>query len=195
MRFGGLIAKRWPIVGGVLLVAGVALWVWSPWLPREREPVYRGQPLSHWLAMRSPPPPELLGMDPSNAAPLLVRALKRDSWAGAACYRSLLWPNLPAALKQHLPAPSPGNITVRGNAAFYFFHMKSTGPATNEVKRALIRALRQDDDRIVRCNVLRALGELGRADAVIGGELARSLQDKDRWVREAATNALLKLDP
>ena len=44
MKTGGLIAKRWPVVGGFLLVAalGGLLW-WSPWEARERpEPVYEG---------------------------------------------------------------------------------------------------------------------------------------------------------
>ena len=43
--------NRLYLVGGVLLVAVTALWVWSPWEPRQ--PVYDGKPLSYWLA--SPP--------------------------------------------------------------------------------------------------------------------------------------------
>jgi hypothetical protein len=144
--------------------------------------------------MKSPPPPSLLGMDVSNTAPLLVSALKRDPWVGAAFYRKVLWPKLPLSAQQHLPKPSAGNATVRGNAGFYFFHLKTTGPATNLVIRELTRALNDDDVSAVRINAARALGEIGTGNRTASAALVRALRDQDRSVRQSATNALLKLD-
>jgi hypothetical protein len=49
VKAGEVIAKRWPVVGGVLLVAaaGGALWLAS--LNHEPEPVYNGMRISYWL--------------------------------------------------------------------------------------------------------------------------------------------------
>ena len=224
MRTGGLIAKRCAVVGGVLLVATVAaLWVWAPWEPRE--PVYDGKRLSYWLTDHGGNPSERGLLEDSNAVPILIKALKRDGWIGAAVYRQQLWPRLPVMMQRRLPSP-PGNAGIRRRAAFLLGEMRPTSKA---VKWGLIRALREDQDLTVRSlaaeglfnvgegdsAVVRAmveavqedknadtrklaaevLGRIGAGNRACVAALVGALEDKDLWIRRYVTNALLKLDP
>ena len=82
VKTGGLIAKRWPVVCGVLLVAAVVglLW-WSPWEPPD--PVYKGRRLSIWLKHNRgslEDATEAVRQAGTNAIPTLLRMLRaRDS--------------------------------------------------------------------------------------------------------------------
>ena len=207
VRIGGLIAKRWPVVVGVLLVAAaVALLWWLPWGPPE--PVYEGHPISYWLAaqagvsksipggavMRIPSPPSSL-LNDSNAVPFLMKASERDSWFGAACYRKWLWPKLPTWLKKHLPAPPSPEVYARIDAMWLLADM---WPVAKPSIPVLVRALREKEEALsfrVRYVAAAALGRLGEGDRRAIAAVTEALNDNDHLVRNAATNALLKLDP
>ncbi len=217
MRFGGLIAARWPVACGVVLVAAVSglLW-WSPW--EVREPVYFGKPITYWLdhttyptnaplvvprgitfrysyptamhAVRGSAWIDLVRVDRSNAVPVLIRALRQDTSLGAATYREWLWPRLPTALRQHLPSPSRSMNRPR-TAAFLLSDMDTDAkPAIP----ALIRELKKNSDATVRIETVWALWRLGEGDTNVSAALTWALQDKDKVVRMYATNALLYLD-
>jgi hypothetical protein len=184
-------------VCGALLVAaaGVLLW-WLAWEPPE--PVYDGKPLSYWLTKVNfatgylPPLPRRLLVD-SNAVPFLTQAVKRDSWFGAAFYRNEVWARLPLAIQKHLPhADRPEAHTRRMMAANILWRM---GPVATSAGPALVTALKHDNAWDVRYYAAQALGSLGKGDSAVTGALGEALNDKDRGVRIASTNALLKLDP
>jgi HEAT repeat protein len=88
MKAGELMAKRLPVVLGILLVAAVG---WASWqaLRQPREPVYRGKPLSSWLkAYENPVTPEVeaqadaaVRQAGTNAIPILVRLLRVEDSA------------------------------------------------------------------------------------------------------------------
>ena len=240
VRFGGLTAKRWPVVGGVLLVLALAVAfgvcsVFKLLRPMPPEPVYDRQPLSYWLTRRLPPPlsplaqfllnptntnPDLpriqaqnwetdskdpvpfltrasigdpppgLVSDP-NAVPFLIEALKPDSWVGAAIYRKQVWPRMPPCIQKRLPFPADRR-DVRGRAAFFLSCME---PIAKPAIPALIRALKKDDEYVVRCYAVKLLGDVGGRNSTVVTALTSALSDNYVNVRYAATNALLKLDP
>ena len=190
VRAGKLIAKRWPVVCGVLLVAAVGglLW-WSPWVPRE--PVYEGKPLSHHLTsfeMWTVPPPDELAID-SNAVPFLIKALKRDTWSGAAYYRKQLWPRLPVALKRHLPPPTDhADIRCPAAMALDAGHDRRAVPA-------FVKALQEDDSSAVRGMAASYLGYLAvKEDRAVIAALAAAANDhRDGSVQSQAADALWRL--
>ena len=189
VRIGGLMAKRWRVVCGALLVAaaGALLW-WSPWEPRE--PVYEDRPVSYWISHpRSilEPPPSLQG--DSNAVPFLVEALKRDSWIGAAIYRKQVWPRLPKGMQQHLPAPA-NRVDARETAVNYLRRM---GPLAEPAIPALIRALKEDEEPHVRMNAVAALGSTGKASGIVIKALTETWLGTNRNMGEQAHRALSQL--
>ncbi len=171
------------LVLGVLLVAAVVgLVCWSPW--ELREPVYAGKPVSFWLTHTNS-----MGWTPvldSDAIPFLIKALRRDSWFGAAVYRKRMWPRLPAAIKSHLPPPA--NPVFRDRAASLLYWM---GPTAEPAVPALIRALEQDDYYVVRNQAAAALGSIGKGDSNVVTALVGALRDKP--VRSAAISALRQI--
>jgi hypothetical protein len=202
--------NRLYLVGGVLLVvAAVGLLWWSPWEVREPpEPVYDGKPISYWLTNSrldsvylrrtlsgaASWPTESLPqslLTNSNAAAVLIKALKRDSWFGAAIYRKHVWPIMPAVLRTHLPPPI-GNAATRTGAAEVLDRMGLVaGPAVP----SLIKALKEDDDKFVRIFATEALGRTGSGDAAVTAALMEALKDKDVSVRYSVSNALWQVDP
>jgi hypothetical protein len=101
----------------------------------------------------------------SNAVPFLIKALKRDSWIGAAVYRKQVWPKLPPAIQSHLPPPPPADIIwLRENAAKFLDRM---GPMAEPAIPALIQALKEDDDLTVREFAAAALGNIGREGSTV----------------------------
>ena len=203
VRTGGLIAKRWPAVGGVLLVtAAVGLLWWSPWEARERpEPVYDGRPLTYWL---NPPPDFRDGYWPniaqqflaasasikadSNAVPFLVKAMQQDSWFGARVYRKQVWPNLPGRIKEHLPPPRVGNPwRIRDSAASKLVDM---GPMAKPAIPALIRAWKADDSLDVRLTAGCVLANVGKGDSRVVEVVSAALKDKDVHIRRFAAAVL-----
>jgi HEAT repeat protein len=199
VRIGGLIAKRWPVVGGVLLLAVLG---WGGWLvvralPRPTpEPVYDGNPLSDIfvLALRPgtvPPTLETLLRD-TNSVPFLIRTLKRDSWFGAAYYRKWLWPKLPPSIQKRLTPPPEYRPNRRGAAAELLARMGSIAKPAVPV---LILALSEDDEYVSERAAL-ALGDLGKGDNSAVVALTKALSDsRFLRVRRSAIIALEKIDP
>jgi hypothetical protein len=199
------------LVLGILLVAAVVGLLWrSPWEPRQvLEPVYDGKPLSYWLAdivMRarqgrasvtvwrgSKGEPDIIrrAMSDSNAVPFLVGVLRRDRWFGAGYYRRWFWPKLPPSIRKHLPPPPAGKATTRSNAAL----LLGMGHDEQRAILALVGALKDDDDSVVRWNAAWALGNLGNRNRTAVAALSEALKDKDPALRNEATNVLLHLDP
>ena len=190
MKTGGLIAKRWPVVGGFLLVAalGGLLW-WSPWEARERpEPVYEGKPLSYWLTNQTSERAIRRLWADTNAVPFLIKALKKDSWIGAAVYRKQVWPNLPPSIQKRLPPPRSADINMRFTAVDYLTRM---GPLAKPAIPALIRASKDDDPPFPREHVVRALGSIGQDDSTVATALVQALKkDKDAQIRWTAAKVL-----
>jgi hypothetical protein len=170
--------------------------------------VYEVHPLSYWLTKkyvlpmgdgvsvvswehRHPLPAALLS--DSNAVPILVRALRRDSWVGQAYYRKWLWPKLPPRIKAHLPTPPADNWQIRENSAGFLGGM---GPFAKSSIPALARALREDDQIVVRQNAAWALGNLGNGDKTAMAALTEAAR-KDIYptVHWCASNALWRIDP
>jgi HEAT repeat protein len=59
----------------------------------------------------------------------------------------------------------------------------------------LIRALREDNDPIIRGYSAEALGLIGKVDSNVVAALTEALKDRNINVRHLATNALQRLDP
>jgi hypothetical protein len=179
------------VCGGLLLAAAVGLLWWSPREPRE--PVYDGKPLSYWCTYNylvtdtwAPmPPPQSLIKDP-NGVPFLIRALRRDSWVGAAFYRRQVLPKLPSSIKRHLPQVVDNPAIRRGAANMLSFMGARARPAVPE----LFRALKEDDDPSVRAQAIVTLTSIGRGDSTLVTALTEALGDKDAAVRRFATGAL-----
>ena len=196
VRIGGLIANRWPVVCGVLLVVALAglLW-WSPREPRQRpEPVYDGQPLSYWLTnlLSDAPAVGLHGhyYHPSpgsdtNAVPFLIKALKQDSWFGAAIYRKQVWRKLPSAIQKHLPQPAD-SPRMRTTAVFF---LSQNGPMAMPAVAALIRASKEDDDAAVRRSAAWAL-RWGKGNSNVVTALTGALKDRNAKARSCAVYGL-----
>jgi HEAT repeat protein len=148
--------NRLNLVCGLLLVAAALglLW-WSPWEPRE--PVYDGKPIRYWLAKSGRKGPQGLSAD-TNALPFLIKALKRDSWVGAAVYRKQVWPKLPQAIQKHLPPRSDSQFR-RCAAAAWLRTMQATA---ERAIPALVQALDEDDNTQVRGLVVMSLVDLDR---------------------------------
>ena len=209
VRAGELIAKRWPVVLGILLVAAAGGLLWAPW--DAPEPVYNGKPLGFWFGRQAnrfaliggrfdvsafeglsqkPGPPELIANP--DAVPSLVKALRRrDNWFGAAVYRKQVWPKLPAVLQKYLPMPND-KPQVRAEAAYILWQM---GPVAKPAVPALRLRLKEDSDWVVRFYAALAIGTAAGGDGSAFGALVKGFGDKTFAVRFAATNSLLSLDP
>jgi HEAT repeat protein len=191
VRFGGLIAKQWPVVGGVLLVAAVGgLLGWSPWEQRQAEPVYEGKPISYWLApsvggSRVFPPKGMV--TDSNAIPFLVEALNRQSTPFEKAY-SIVWPRLSVSLRRRLGQPA--NPPYRREVAA--ITLGSMGALAEPVIPALVRAL-NDRHPAVRRAAASALGELVREDETVVTVLRAALSDSSEEVRFYAAVSLAQL--
>jgi HEAT repeat protein len=209
---------------GVLLVAALGWATWQAIRPPPRQPVYDSKSLSYWLTNSvSVLPPRL--MSDSNAVPFLIRALKRDSWVGAAVYRKQLWPKLPTTIRRHLPPPVDDSARRRTSVAI----LSQMGPMAEPAVPALTRILREDDDHpfvlvgaaaalsktgkgdngvvralikvlkgtntLVRQSSAVALGQVGQENRLAVAALVGALADKDRSVQIRAAEALCKLLP
>jgi HEAT repeat protein len=184
-------------VCGVLVVAAVGGLLWWA-VAQPREPVYDGRSLSYWLRQRPPIPsvrpftakrlPQAL-LDDTNALPFLITALNGE---GAWLHRTYLriWLGI-GPITRFVPEPVVPFI-IRVNAARLLGHM---GGAAKPATPALVRALRADDSGPVREFAGWALGECGEGDRTVVAALTEALGDGVWAVRDAATNALLKLDP
>jgi hypothetical protein len=204
--------NRLYLVLGMLLVAALGWAVWQA-LGQAPEPVYEGMPLSYWLthvsssawSSRGSPvgttwldarhrgdilPPWSLLKD-SNAVPFLAKSLKRDTCIGAAVYRRVVWPKIPAAIRKHLPSPAD-NPSLRKGAADC---LAVIGLAAKPAVPALVRALQEDEDPYVRFRAANLLGLIGEGNQATVTALTVALGDEYAYAREMATNALLKLDP
>ena len=205
VRFGGLIAKRWPVVLGLLLVTAMVALVWrgpgqAP-NPRKPQPLYNGEPLAFWLSRDSViitqgigsqwPPASLLS--DSNAVRRLVKAVDRGGWLLREFYGRRLWPKLPFWLSMRLPLPRDDDPIIRMNAARCLGQM---GPAAKLAVPALIEALAQDEDSSVRAAAAIALAALGNGDKAAVLALSRALNTETNYlVRSSSSSALLRLDP
>jgi hypothetical protein len=203
--------NRVNFVLGILLAAALGWAIWRAMRPRKAEPVYEGHPLTYWLApshaqpkispsdlrsvgapgeLLTPALARRLQTDPS-AVPFLVRALRRDSWAGAALHAQSVWPKLPPSVKRHLPAPPVDDREARRNAAILLAGM---GSIAKPAIPALIRALKEEEYVDVRVFDAMALGYLGKGDKAAKAALKEATKDKASFVRQAATNALKNID-
>jgi hypothetical protein len=208
VRIGGLIAKRWPVVGGVLLVAAMGWAGWRAVRHAPTEPVYEGEPISYWLASGGLPAVALplphyrlvintigapwarQAQSGSNAVPHLVKALERRVSVPAAFFRKWVWPRLPASVKSHLRPPL--GPSAAQTAAYLLGQM---GPMAEPAIPALVRALEADEDPRVRGQAAQALGNHANCGKTAKAALAGALTDKSPLVRSHATNALLHLSP
>jgi HEAT repeat protein len=187
VRIGGLIAKRWPVVGGVLLVAALG---WAAWqtLRQPREPIYEGETLSYWLSRNAYTPTHFRQsvLSDSNVVPFLVTALTRDAPAIASAYRKG-FSNLPEWIERLLPAPSRDYARVRRGAAAY---LRELGPVAKPAIPDLIRTLKEHATRDARSCAAMALGGIGKGDSSVTVALIGALKDTNWWVRSDATRAL-----
>jgi hypothetical protein len=130
------------------------------------EPVYEGHTISYWLSNSEAffsggtGLPQAL-LNDSNAVPVLVEALKRDSRLGA---------------------PPPGdNLVIRYRAAIALGAMRQVAkPAIP----ALVQALKEEESLSVRGAEAEALGHIGKGDSNAAALLVKALKDKNAVVRQ-----------
>ena len=191
--------NRLYLVCGVLVVAamGGLLW-WSPWEPPQTaEPVYNEHPLSYWLARWRARETDLARSTERNliqdtsAVMFLAKALKQDAWIGAAVYRKQVWPKLPQSMRRHLRAPA-NDTTTRNYAAYILWQM---GPMAKPAIPALVRALKEDEDGMVRSYAAEALRNVGKGNSTVAAALTEALGDRHVGVRACSTNSLRQIDP
>ena len=181
-------AKRLPVVVGILLVAALGWAIWRAARP-PREPVYDGKPIGYWLSVGGTQ--ASLQSDPA-AVPFLIKALKRDSWVGATYYREWLWPKLPRSIQSHLPPPQPpADYRVRLGAAYFLSQM---GPIAKPAMPTLVRMLKSDGSSSSRMYAAFALGNLGKGDTAATMALAQALRDKSGVVCVTAARGLWQVD-
>jgi hypothetical protein len=206
MRQGGCqsavaMKNRLYLLCGMMLVAAVGglLWWTVRAMPRQGpEPVYDGILLSDYIAGRQlgraiPPPMSLLR--DTNAVPFIIRALKTDSWFGAAWYRKWLWPRLTPSIRRHLPPPyadAHANPIIQSWAAEM---LASMGSIAKPAIPALIRVLKKNESAYVRAAAAQALGDLGNGDKSAIAALTEALSNDEMSVRGSASGALEKVDP
>jgi hypothetical protein len=183
---------RFCYVLGILLVLAFGWAMRQALLPRE--PLYDGKPFSCWLdstnSLSGRKLPDDLLSDP-NTIPILVKALRRDRGAGAACYRKWLWPNIPSWIQTRLPTP-PDHSHGRWEAILL---LEKMGPSARPAIPALIRCMEVDDDIYIRLLAARVLSSIGKADKTAVAALTAALNDNWEPMSEAATNALWRMDP
>ena len=184
------------LVCGVLLVVVMGgLWRVS-WAVRAVPPqapttLYDRKPIVYWLTNPTPnftsgPHLPLSLVSDTNAVPILISALRRDGWFGAAIYRKQIWPKLPSSIQKHL-APSVDNEIVRSRAADFLSRM---GPLAEPAIPALIRALKEDDRWEVRTSAASALGTIGKGESAVVTALLEALRDQNATVHSVSTMAL-----
>jgi HEAT repeat protein len=185
------------LVPGILLVAIFAGLCWL--IPgRAPEPAYGGKPLSYWLTNAVD---RTLNLD-SNAVSFLIKALKRDSWTGAAVYRKQVWPKSPPAIQKVLPPPPPDHPLIRRMAVTFLLQL---GPLAKPAVPSLIRALRDDDDWQVRRDAAILLGQIGEGNGAAVAALAGAFDDANlrrggnlktiRFFYQVTAKSLCQLDP
>ena len=167
----------------------------------DKEPVYKGKPLSAWVeqladrnATARQEAAEALGQIGPAAKPAvgaLIAALGdaddavRDAAAEALAVfgKDAVGP-LTAALK-HTDA------SVRRGAAAALGHM---GPDARDAVPALIAMVKNDADSDVREAVVPALGSIGPDAKAAAPALRDALTDKEQHIREAAAAALKRIE-
>jgi HEAT repeat protein len=189
---------------------------------RQREPHYEGKPLSTWLrdfdrwnGDTNAPVVQALRAMGDNAAPILARAILKED--------SALERNVVAKLELYLKL-NLTTVTERSrraaNALFVmgerasaagpvFFEALTSddefvrqealngfaclGVQSEEYLPAIIN-LEYDPALSVRCNLIAALGCIGRRPELCKPVLLRAAEDRDSWVRHHAVLALSKFD-
>ena len=174
------------------VMAGGLIWLaWPRLVPANL--VYDGHRLGWWLRNVSPMPAgaqaagvypmDLLPHPDSRAVPYLVRALSRqEGWWGK------VYTNLPAAIKNHIPAPCPA-MFIRTRAAVLLGRVQ---PTAKQSIGALIQVAQKDNEIQVRLAAMDdglaqvANGDEGAVAAM--AEIARA--DTNTFVKMVATRTL-----
>ncbi len=188
----------------------------------QREPRYDGKPLSTWLKYldrwngdTNEPVVRALCSMGDKAAPILARAIltkdsafERNVVAKLELYlkldlttvteRSRRAANALFIMGEYASAAGPiffealtsGDEFVRQEALNGF---ASLGPRSEEYLPAIIN-LEHDSSLSVRCNLIAALGCIGRRPDLCKPVLLRAVADRDSWVRHHAVVALSKFD-
>jgi HEAT repeat protein len=171
---------------GLLLVATTAIVVVRQRAPPE--PVYQGQPVSHWIKVLNNMLRDqqgtsyfegerpILEIGPP-AIPYLINAL-RDSDSPSKDAYAVLWPKLPRRLQKWLPEPFPP-ATMRAYAAR---GLGLFGPDAAIAVPDLIDAL-HDNDEWVRHSAASALGDIGPKARAAVPALIKGLNDPDKNFR------------
>jgi hypothetical protein len=201
VRIGGLLAKRCPVVGGMLLVAAaVGLLWWSPWEPRE--PVYQGKPLRYWLrgyraggwsSWNSSTPEaadEAIKHIGTNAIPILLRMLPRsDSALDKKLFKwSYTWRHW-AGKQPFFKIPPMAHLpSYESDEATHAF--MALGPEAGSAVPSLIYLLDQNLPPSTQCNIEVVLAWTGPTARQAVPALLKRLQDASPYVRGNALYAL-----
>ena len=125
------------------------------------------------------------------AVPVLVKALKDDSWQVRCSAAQALGKMGPAAVPALVEALKDKDLAVRYCCARELGEM---GPAAAAAVPALVEALK-DKHWTVRCCCAQALGEMGPAAVAAVPALVKVLKDDHWYVRHFSAQALGKMGP
>ena len=157
----------------------------------EREPIYAGKPISHWITIcgqindpNRPSSFEALPQFDSNAVPFFVKALeKQDNLFSRAYERK--WLALPPELRSRLPAPTSAQ-EARWKAIRV---LMSLGGAAQPALPSLQAAMRHDSSLEVRVTAMLAVSYIADAETFTTA-MCEALNDDSPFVRARALSCL-----
>ena len=181
--------RAWLCVALAAILGALAWGIWP-----AREPVYQGARVSFWIDLPGYDASQF-GFFPkvdSNAIPFLVKALRRQTGSLPGIYAKA-YNVSPAWLQRRLRAPREySDWMVRANASELLGRVGTNSPAA---LTGLLRVLKQEKNAVVKVYAVESLQKIGAGNDAAETGIIEALHDKAPEVRDAAQDALRKLDP
>jgi hypothetical protein len=187
------------VVLGIISVGFTVYRVWP-----QPEPLYKGRPLSEWyLDIKRVPLPNFCSTPEfqtacghfyaaveetgTNGLPFLLEMLKSKEYSGMRT-KLVDWANESGKLHHHF-------WTQIDRVDMEQTIIECLGHKASPAVPALVDILKTTKNPYAKYTILSTLPFVSPEPQMVRGALLRALQDRDEWVREAATNALRKIDP
>jgi HEAT repeat protein len=184
------VKRRWSTF--LVLVLGIALFVWGIHSWVSRAPTYQGKSADAWFAAyaRTINPREqtaslnaLRALGPATVPVLLNAMHAKDT--GLKRFEIFLWTKLPAIIKSRLWAPIPA---AQRRAKAYVV-LADIDPDSDDALRALLQGLK-DPSEAVRLQCARGILRIPQSSPEVDSALTAACCDSDPLVRDQAATTL-----